>query len=99
MGRRVACCWGVSGNLFFGVSLLLRGFMAVGESAINTAVYPLARSVMRTRIIVVRIRILKYRMMGFRILLFYVNIIIFQVSKISKDIPVLCVVISIDKNS
>lgn len=31
------------GNLFFGVSLLLRGFMAVGESAINTAVYPLAR--------------------------------------------------------
>jgi len=32
-------------ELFFGLSLLMRGITALGESAINTAVYPLARSV------------------------------------------------------
>ena len=30
-------------ELFFGLSLLMRGITALGESAINTAVYPLAR--------------------------------------------------------
>lgn len=31
-------------ELFFGISILMRAFTALGESAINTAVYPLARS-------------------------------------------------------
>ena len=31
--------------MFFGMSLLLRGVTALGESAINTAVYPIARFV------------------------------------------------------
>ena len=30
-------------ELFFGLSLVMRGLTALGESAINTAVYPLSR--------------------------------------------------------
>ena len=34
----------ISVELFFGMSLVMRGITALGESAINTAVYPIARS-------------------------------------------------------